>query len=128
MDRIDIHVQVPRVNYADLITNKKAESSAVIQKRVEIARQKQQSRLAPYHLYCNSQMNHALLKEFCTLTASAQNMLKMIFEQMKLSARSYDRMIKVSQTIADLDNSNVITEQHVAEAVQFRSNINNNNI
>ena len=126
LDRIDIHIQVPRVNYTDLVNEKKTESSASIRKRVEYARQKQIQRLSSYHLYCNSQMNHALLKEFCCLTPAAQNMLKMIFERMKLSARSYDRLIKVSQTIADLADSKVITDQHVAEAVQFHSTINNN--
>ena len=128
LDRIDIHIQVPRVNYTDLVNEKKTESSTSIRKRVEYARQKQIQRLSSYHLYCNSQMNHALLKEFCNLTPAAQNMLKMIFERMKLSARSYDRLIKVSQTIADLADSKVITEHHVAEAVQFRSTINSNNI
>lgn len=114
---------MPRVDYKDLINDKKAESSAVIRKRVEQARHIQVKRLAEYKLHCNAQMNHALIKKHCKLTDNAQDMLKMIFEQMKLSARSYDRLIKVSQTIADLEMSACITEKHIAEAVQFRNNI-----
>ncbi|WP_196594291.1 YifB family Mg chelatase-like AAA ATPase [Pectinatus sottacetonis] len=124
LDRIDIHIQVPRVDYTDMINDKKAESSATIRQRVEKARQIQYDRLVKYHLHCNSQMNHALIKKLCPLTTNAQNMLKIVFEQMALSARSYDRLIKVSRTIADLDNSSTISEKHIAEAIQFKNNIN----
>jgi magnesium chelatase family protein len=73
-------------------------------------------------------MNHALIKKHCHLTDSAQTMLKTIFDQMKLSARSYDRLIKVGQTIADLTGEPHITEQHIAESVQFRNNLSINDL
>ncbi|MDQ0204194.1 YifB family Mg chelatase-like AAA ATPase [Pectinatus haikarae] len=122
LDRIDIHIQVPRLDYKEMITSEKTENSACIRRRVEKARNIQTKRLSAYAIHCNAQMNHALIKKFCHLTDAAQNMLGLIFEQLKLSARSYDRIIKVSRTIADLDNAPAITEKHIAEAVQFKSN------
>lgn len=125
LDRIDIHIQVPRLNYKEMMNSQKAESSSDIRKRVEKARHLQIERLEKYGLHCNAQMNHALLKKLCPLTHNAQNMLKMIFEQFKLSARSYDRIIKVGRTIADLDNSFEIKEKHIAESVQYKNNTEN---
>ena len=69
-------------------------------------------------------MSHAMIKSYCKLTAKAQDMLGLVFEQMRLSARAYDRIIKVAQTIADLDNSEYIEDKHIAEAVQYRNNFN----
>lgn len=123
LDRIDIHIQVPRLNYKAMTDTKKSESSVVIRNRVEKARQIQVKRLAAYHIYCNAQMNHTLIQKTCRLTAEAHSMLKQIFNQFKISARSYDRIIKVSQTIADLDNSSDIMGRHVAESIQFKNDI-----
>ncbi len=123
LDRIDIHIQVPRVPYKDFVTSQKAESSSVIRQRVEKARLIQLKRFEECGIFCNSQMSHALIKKYCILTDLAKEMLKMVFEQLRLSARAYDRIVKVAQTIADLDESNFIEDRHIAEAVQFRDNL-----
>lgn len=123
LDRIDIHIRVPRVEYKDLTSVKKSESSAAIRKRVMAAREIQLERLASCHAYCNAQMNHAALQKTCVLTESAKKLLEQVFSKMKLSARSYDRIIKVGRTIADLDKSANIEDRHIAEAVQLRNDL-----
>ena len=124
LDRIDIHIQVPRVPYKDFVTDKKAESSESIRARVEAARALQIERFKGCGVFCNAQMTHAMIKEHCHLTKAAQDMLRLVFEQLHLSARAYDRIIKVSQTAADLEHSESIEDRHVAQAVQFRDNLN----
>lgn len=123
LDRIDIHIRVPRVKYQELASTQKAESSASIRSRVEAARLLQTKRLHAYGIFCNAQMNHAVLRRTCSLTAAAQQILEAAFQRMNLSARSYDRIIKVARTIADLDASNVIEDRHIAEAVQLRNDV-----
>lgn len=123
LDRIDIHIRVPRVKYQELSSTKKAESSASIRSRVEAARAKQTARLHSYGIFCNAQMNHAILKRTCFLTQDAQQLLEMAFRRMNLSARSYDRIIKVGRTIADLDDAKNIEAKHIAEAVQLRNDV-----
>lgn len=123
LDRIDIQIQVPRVMYQDFVAGRKAETSVKIRERVEKARQLQLLRFKNCHIFCNAQMSHAMIKEFCCLTDEAQQMLKLVFEQMRLSARAYDRIIKVAQTIADLDGVSCIEGSHIAQAVQFRNNM-----
>lgn len=123
LDRIDIHIRVPRVKYDELTSVKKAESSASIRERVVKARKKQQQRLQKYGIYCNAQMNHAILKQECQLTKAAQTLLEQAFKKLKLSARSYDRIIKVAQTIADLKGLDQIDSQELAEAVQLRNDL-----
>lgn len=122
LDRIDIHIRVPRVKYEDLSSKRKAEPSSEIRKRVSIARKIQTERLKKYHLFCNAQMNHAILKNLCTMTPEAERLLKDVFENKKLSARSYDRIIKVGRTIADLDDgAELIAAKHIGEAIKLRS-------
>ena len=123
LDRIDIHIRVPRVEYKDLTSNNKAESSAEIRERVKAARIIQAERLQNYKLFCNAQMNHAMLRKTCQLTNPAQQLLEQVFKKMNLSARSYDRIIKVSRTIADLEKEDLIQEKHIAEAIQLRNDI-----
>lgn len=123
LDRIDIHIRVPRVAYQELVAKEKAESSACIRERVSAARDIQLKRLEKYHIFCNAQMNHAMLRRTCPLTEGAQRLLAQVFQQKSLSARSYDRIIKVSRTIADLAGSRGIEEPHIAEAVQLRNDI-----
>ncbi|HCB93457.1 MAG TPA: ATP-dependent protease [Selenomonas sp.] len=123
LDRIDIHIRVPRVEYKDLSAKTKAEPSSEIRKRVVAAREIQLQRFKRRHIFCNAQMNHALIQKFCPLTDTAQNMLEQVFKKMHMSARSYDRIIKVSRTIADLDKSDMITERHIGEAIQFRNDV-----
>ena len=123
LDRIDIHIRVPRVAYKDMTSTQRAETSAVIRQRVTDARNIQMERLQKYHVYCNAQMNHALLKKTCQLSGTAQKLLEQVFKKMNLSARSYDRIIKVSRTVADLDHSENIEDRHIAEAIQLRNDI-----
>lgn len=121
LDRIDIHIHVPRVEYKDLSSAKKAESSAVIRRRVEKAREIQHRRLKKYGIFCNAQMSHAILRKECQLTEDARQLLAQAFDRLHLSARSYDRIIKVARTIADLAGSQDIAAPHIAEAVQLRN-------
>ncbi len=123
LDRIDLHIPVPRLEYHDLTGNTAAESSAAIRGRVEAARLIQRSRLEGSGLYCNAQMSHRQVKIAGRLKPEAQLLLKQAFAKMNLSARSYDRIIKVGRTIADLAEAEEIAAQHIAEAVQLRSNI-----
>ena len=123
LDRIDIHIRVPRVAYQELAATKKAESSAAIRARVEAAREVQRARLKEYGLFANAQMNHALIKRLCPLAEEAQSLLKMAFERMNLSARSYDRIIKVARTVADLAGRERIGAQEIGEAIQLRNDV-----
>ena len=123
LDRIDIHIRVAQVAYKDLSSRQKAESSASIRERVSAARKRQMERLQPFGIFTNSQMNHAMLKEQCPLDNAAQNLLEMAFKKMSLSARSYDRIIKVARTIADLDGAENIDAKHIGEAVQMRNDV-----
>ncbi len=123
LDRIDLHVTVERPKYAELITEIPQESSAAIRSRVLQARQIQEKRLGAYGLSCNAHMGHREIKETCPLTQEAQSLLEQVFNKLKLSARSYDRIIKVSRTIADLSQSEKICDIHVAEAVSYRNTL-----
>ena len=114
---------VPRVAYKELVSTQKAEPSAKIRERVVAARAIQMERFKDQHIYCNGQMGHALLRRCCKLTKGAQQLMKLAFEKMDLSARSYDRILKVSRTIADLDHSENIEDRHVAEAIQLRNDV-----
>lgn len=123
LDRIDIHIRVPRVEYNELTASQPSEPSAVIRRRVTNARDIQLQRLRKFHVICNAQMSHAVLKKTCPLSDNAQKLLERAFDKMNMSARSYDRIIKVARTIADLAQEDEITEQHVAEAIQLRNDI-----
>ncbi len=121
LDRIDIQVHVPRVEFKDLRTKAPGEKSAVIRERVCAARQIQLQRLQPAGLYCNAQMSHREVERFCQLDAPSMALLEQVFAALGLSARSYDRIIKVARTIADLAGGGAITTAHVAEAIQLRT-------
>ena len=123
LDRIDIHIRVAQVAYKDLSSSQKAESSASIRERVSAARSRQMARFQPFGIFTNSQMNHAMLKEQCPLDSAAQNLLEMAFKKMNLSARSYDRIIKVARTIADLEGAENIDAKHIGEAIQLRNDL-----
>ena len=123
LDRIDIHVHVPRVKYEDMTSVAKAESSAMIRERVLAAREIQMERLREWGIFCNAQMSHAILKKTCHLEPEAQELLAQAFQVMNLSARSYDRIIKVARTIADLDGAATIEAKHVGEAIQLRDDV-----
>lgn len=121
MDRIDLIVETSAVDYKDLISNKKIESSEEIRLRVEKARDIQLDRYKNTKYLFNSQLNGASIKKYCLLTSSAQQLMDLAFDRMKLSARGYSRVLKVARTIADLSESNYITDSHLAEALQYRN-------
>ncbi len=121
LDRIDIHVEVPAVEYHELKSETKAESSKEIRKRVNRAREIQLKRYEGTDVTCNAKVTPDLMKKACKLSAEAEEIMKMAFEKLSLSARAYDRVLKVARTIADLDESADILEEHVLEAVQYRT-------
>ena len=121
LDRLDIHIEVPPVDFDDLSKTAKEESSASIKARVDRAREIQQARLAGTGITCNAKMDASLTRKFCTPTPAAAAMLKAAFEKLGLSARAYDKVLRVARTIADLDGAEQIDVPHIAEAVQYRS-------
>ncbi len=121
LDRIDLHIEVPPVEYEQLSATKKAECSADIRLRVNAARAIQQLRFAGTGILSNARIPTSKLKEYCPLTPAANALLKGAFERMGLSARAYDRLLKVARTIADLAGCDVIDTPHIAEAIQYRS-------
>lgn len=123
LDRIDIHVEVPRVSWQELSADKNAEKSSEIQQRVSLARRRQQARFeeARPDLYSNSQMNNREIERFAPLDSPSMDVLRQAIEGMGLSARAYHRIRKVSRTIADLEGTPDILLPHVLEAVQYRS-------
>lgn len=121
LDRIDIHVEVRPVKYLDLSSGEKSESSADIRKRVIKARNLQINRYKDKGITCNAKLSSNLMKEYCEVTSSANKILKSAFDKMGLSARTYDKILKVARTIADLDEKEIIDDKHIAEALQYRS-------
>lgn len=121
LDRIDIHVDVPRVTFQDLDNNKEEESSQVVRDRVIKAREKQLARFAGSGITCNAQMGGKEVRRYCTLKGEAKDLLKMAFNSLGLSARAHDRILKIARTVADLADSDDIAAGHVAEAIQYRS-------
>ena len=121
LDRIDIHIEVAPVEYEQLSLKAQEETSAQIKKRVNRARAIQQKRFKGTSVSCNAKMTPGMTKKFCILTDDADNLLKMSFEKLGLSARAYDKILRMSRTIADLDESELIEMNHIAEALQYRS-------
>lgn len=121
LDRIDIHINVPAVKVSELAAETPSESSAEIRARVIRARQIQQARLAGEHVYCNAQMPPRLIRKYCQLAPSSQQLLERALLKLGLSARAYDRILKVSRTLADLEGAAQIADHHLSEAVQYRT-------
>jgi len=122
LDRIDIHIEVPAVKYKELSSDTKSENSVSIRERVITARKVQLNRLAGMkNIYCNGDMTTKEIRQFCSLDSAGAELLKMAMTKLGLSARAYDRILKVSRTIADLEHSNNILPQHLSEAIQYRS-------
>lgn len=122
LDRLDIHVEVPPVQYDELKDDgDSSETSAEIKKRVDRARQIQNERYKNENITCNARLTPSQLKKYCILTEDAENILEAAFKKMGLSGRAYDRLLKVSRTLADLDESEYIESYHIAQAIQFRS-------
>ena len=121
LDRIDLQVEVPAVKYRDLASDFAGEPSASIRERVQRARHLQQERFTQAQIYCNANMESRHLREFCKVEDAAQELLRVAITQLGLSARAYDRILKVARTIADLAASPTIEAEHVSEAIQYRS-------
>lgn len=121
LDRLDIHVEVPPVDFNDLSRNETYESSKTIKNRVNAARLIQNERFKNTNIICNARISPALIKKTCVMSSDASSLLKVAFDKMALSARAYNRILKVARTIADLDCSEIIKPSHIAEAIQYRS-------
>ncbi len=122
LDRIDLHVEVTPVPFSELSSKQMSENSADVRTRVIAAREIQAKRFEAHAgTYANAQISSKLLKEICEISTVGQNLLKTAMDRLNLSARAYDRILKVSRTIADLSASAEIRPEHLAEAIQYRS-------
>ena len=121
LDRIDIHIEVPAVKYRDLADRADGESSAAIAGRVSQARETQLERFRGTRVHCNAQMTSRQIRKYCEPDAGGHRLLEVVTEKLGFSARAYTRILKVARTIADLEGSGAIGEQHIAEAIQYRS-------
>ncbi|MDD5431719.1 MAG: YifB family Mg chelatase-like AAA ATPase [Candidatus Omnitrophica bacterium] len=121
LDRIDIHIEVPTAKYQELISAIPAESSMQIKERINKAREIQEKRLQGEGIMCNAQMSHKLVRKFCLLGKDENELLKMAMSELNFSARAYDKILKVSRTIADLAGCEEIKQDHLSEAIQYRS-------
>ena len=122
LDRIDIHIEVPRVDFEKLSDSRRGESSETIRARVEAARQKQRERFAGLNngVMTNADMRVAEVRQFCELDEAGQQLVKAAMSQLQLSARAYHRILKLARTIADLTGEENIQSSHLAEALQYR--------
>ena len=120
LDRIDIHIEVPSVDYDKLSDNRLGEPSATVQVRVETARDQQRERFDDTSLSCNADMGPAELRQFCPLDQASSSLMRNAMNQMQLSARAYHRVLKLARTIADLSGEKEIAPTHLAEALQYR--------
>jgi magnesium chelatase family protein len=122
LDRIDLHVEVTPVAFNELSSVKIQEASSAIRERVIKAREIQAERFKDKDgIYCNAQINSKMLRQYCGISSAGQSLLKAAMEKLNLSARAYDRILKVARTIADLSNEDEIKTEHLAEAIQYRS-------
>jgi magnesium chelatase family protein len=121
LDRFDIHVEVPPVKFDELRDTEQTESSAEIKKRVDAAREIQRERFKGSSTFCNARINAEQFEKFCIIDDKAEKTLKKAFDSMGLTARAYNRVLKVARTIADLEQSEIIKCDHILEAVQYRS-------
>lgn len=120
LDRIDIHVDVAALSENELLAMPSGDSSATIRKRVDVARERQHDRFVQQKIYCNAQMEPRDIHRICTLDRAAEAQIRHAIREFNLSARAYDRILRVARTIADLANSDSITELHLFEAIQYR--------
>jgi magnesium chelatase family protein len=122
LDRIDLHIEVPAVAYRDISSNRPEELSDAIRERVGRAREGQRARFrADKKITCNARMTSRAIKAHCKLGDDCQELIRVAMSELNLSARAYDRILKVSRTIADLDGAESIAPEHVSEAIQYRT-------
>jgi magnesium chelatase family protein len=121
MDRIDMHIHVPAVKYKELAQDEKVEDSVAIRERILAARRIQFTRLEPFRIYCNAQMTPRTLRRFCKLDAESEKQMENAITRLGLSARAYDRILRVSRTMADPEGQEKIQARHVSEAIQYRT-------
>jgi magnesium chelatase family protein len=121
MDRIDLHVEVPAVRYKDLASQHDAETSVDIRGRMNLARAMQSERLKRTKIHCNAQMNNRQIKRYCPVGSDSHGLLEAAIDRLGLSARAYNRILRIARTIADLEQTEHICAHHVSEAIQYRS-------
>ena len=121
LDRFDLHVDVPSVDYSELSSDMTEEPSEAVRQRVQAARDIQNRRFEGTSVTCNANITPDLMKEVCVMTDKAKDMLGKVFDKMGLSARAYDKILKVARTLADMAGREVIDSKDIAAAVQFRS-------
>ena len=123
LDRIDIHLEMPPIQFQELTGQKPGEPSAPMRERITAARQRQRARFAAARsrISSNARMSPKLIKQHCALDEASEGLLRLAMTEKNLSARAYDRILKVARTIADLDDSEQITADHLSEAIQYRS-------
>lgn len=121
LDRIDLHVEAPALSLGDLRTEKPGEASAPMRERVQAARSRQHARFAGTRITSNARMTHAQIRKHCAIDSTLGDLLQQAMEQLQLSARAYDRILKVARTIADLAGTERIEPPHLLEAIQYRS-------
>jgi len=121
LDRIDIHIEVLPVEYNDLKGNNDEEKSSVIRERVKNARNIQLNRYKSQKIFTNSQISNRDIKKYCKLTAGSEKIMNQAFEKYKFSGRTYNKLLKVSRTIADLDGEEIIQDKHILESIRYRT-------
>ena len=121
LDRIDIHIEVPAVSHRDLLKDSSSEPSEAIRKRVSVAREIQSRRFSRAKIYCNAQMSSRHIKIHCKIGDAARSLLESAIDRLGLSARAFNRVIKISRTIADLESEKDIQVDHISEAIQYRN-------
>ncbi len=121
LDRIDLHVEVARLDYQEIQSHKEEESSTQVRARVNSARLRQLQRFAGMPITCNAQMSHKEVRKYCQLSEEGKSLLRKVYTTFGLSVRAHERILKLARTIADLANSDEISMTHLAEALQYRS-------
>ena len=120
LDRIDIQVEIQAIGY-EKMQQEKIENSETIRKRVNIARNIQNERYKYDNIFSNSELTPQLIAKYCNIDNESKQLLEMVFNKLGLSARAYNKILKVARTIADLDGKEIISKKHVAEAIQYRN-------
>ena len=121
LDRIDIHLEVPRLKLEHLTDKRHGEPSEEIRKRVNVAREVQKSRYKNEHVFFNAHLESKELEKYCVLDKEGEELLKLAILELGISARAYDKILKVSRTISDLEGSDIILAHHISEAISYRS-------